>query len=75
MNSSTSYLMSIVGVKFASQRWAMVLVLSPTIIGSEDTGRGPPSPIMLARACLRGVRGGVPPRTHQTGVRFTPFTW
>ena len=41
-----------VGVKFASQRWAIVLVRSPTIIGGEDTGGGPPSPIMLGRACL-----------------------
>ena len=31
------------GVKFASQRWAMVLVRSPTIKGSEDTGRRPPA--------------------------------
>ena len=32
------------------------------------------SPILLGRTCLRGVRGGVSPRTHQMGVQHTPCT-
>ena len=42
----------LVGVKFASQRWAIVLVLSPTTIRRKGTGIGSPSPTMLGRACL-----------------------
>ena len=39
-----------VGVKFASKLWAIVLVQSPTIIGSENTDRGPP-----AQPCWAGL--------------------
>ena len=41
-----------VGVKSASQRWAIVLVLSPTTIRRKGTGIGSPSPTTLGWANL-----------------------
>ena len=64
------------GVKFISQQWALVPMRSPAITGSEDMARGlPAQPCWAGRVCLRGIRGGVSPQTHQMGIQRTPFTW
>ena len=65
--------MTIVGVKFPSQQWALGPARSPAMTKREKGDQRTSSPTLLSPTYLKDVRGGMSPRTYQIGAQRAPY--